>query len=205
MQCKTTLPPWPVLSSFNTHFFLHLMPVFSTFFYSWLMRKTVPPWPMQCKTILLPWPCEKAERGNPRFITSPSWLFPESKSPWPCPGLLLGHCTVVVKGPIFSERYWYYFHCPKNVLHSILSFVFWIFPPSDTAVQLESADSKHNTISKSLFQDSFRHIFWAMRKMHHTFWKKATFNRSLSLSWYFLKKATFDYEISFWMQQVRIF
>ena len=76
------------------------------------------------------------------------------------------------KGPIFSEKYWYYFHCPKNVLDSILSFVFWIFPPSDTAVQLESGDSKQNTILKSLFQDSFRHIFWAMRKMHHTLWKK---------------------------------
>jgi hypothetical protein len=38
-----------------------------------------------------------------------------------------------------------------------------------TAVQLESADSKQNAISKSLFQDSFRHIFWAMRKMYHTF------------------------------------
>ena len=79
------------------------------------------------------------------------------------------------KGPIFSEKYWYYFHCPKNVLRSILSFVFWIFPPSDTAVQLESADSKHNTISKYLFQDSFQHIFWAMREMQHTFWKKASF------------------------------
>ena len=45
-------------------------------------------------------------------------------------------------------KYWYYFHCPKNVLRSILSFVFWIFPPSDTAVQLESADSKQNAISK---------------------------------------------------------
>ena len=28
------------------------------------------------------------------------------------------------KGRIFSEKYWYYFHCPKNVLCSILSFVF---------------------------------------------------------------------------------
>ena len=37
-----------------------------------------------------------------------------------------------------SEKY--YFHCPKNVLCSILNFVFWIFPPLDTAVQLESAD-----------------------------------------------------------------
>ena len=53
-----------------------------------------------------------------------------------------------------------------------LSFVFWIFPPLDTAVHLESAGSKQNTISKSLFQHSFRHICWAMRKMHHTFWKK---------------------------------
>ena len=88
----------------------------------------------------------------------------------------------LLKGPISSEIFWYYFHCPKNVLCSILSFVFWIFPPSDTAVQLESADSKHNTISKSLFQDSFRHIFWAMRKMHHTFWKKATFSVGL---WHF--------------------
>ena len=108
-KCKTTLPPWPVLSSFNTHFFLHVMPVFSTFFYSWLMRKTVPPWPMQCKTILLPWPCEKAERGNPRFITSPSWLFPESKSPWPWPGLLLGHCTVVARGRVNGRVQWIFF------------------------------------------------------------------------------------------------
>jgi hypothetical protein len=30
---------------------------------------------------------------------------------------------------VFSEEYWYHFHCPKNVLCSILSFVFWIFPP----------------------------------------------------------------------------
>ena len=71
------------------------------------------------------------------------------------------------KGPIFSEKCLYYFHCPKKLC---------IFLPLDTAGQLESADSKHNTISKSLFQDgfisSFRHIFWAMRKMHHTFWKK---------------------------------
>ena len=84
------------------------------------------------------------------------------------------------KGLIFSEKYWYYFHCPKNVLWSILSFVFWIFPPLDTAVHLESADSKQNAISKNIFQDSFRHIFWAMRKMHHTFWKKATFMVLLS-------------------------
>ena len=32
-----------------------------------------------------------------------------------------------------------------------MCFVFWIFPPLDTAGQLESADSKHNTISKSFF------------------------------------------------------
>ena len=80
-------------------------------------------------------------------------------------------------GPIFSEKYWHYYHCPKNVLRSILSFIFWIFPPLDTAVQLESAESKQNANSKSLFQDSFRLIFWAMRKMHHTFWEKATFKK----------------------------
>ena len=68
------------------------------------------------------------------------------------------------KGPIFSEKYWYYFHCPKNVLPSILSFVFWIFLCSGTAVQLESADSKQNTISKYLFQDSFQHIFGQWEK-----------------------------------------
>ena len=45
------------------------------------------------------------------------------------------------KGRIFSEKYWYPLHCPKIVLCSILSFVFWIFPPLDAAVQLESADS----------------------------------------------------------------
>ena len=87
------------------------------------------------------------------------------------PPVFFGWC-VAFRGQISSEIYWYYFHCPKNVLCSILSFVFWIFPPLDTAVQLESADSKQNAISKSLFQDSFRHIFWAMRKMHHTFFKK---------------------------------
>ena len=89
--------------------------------------------------------------------------------------LLSIYSLITAKGPISSEKYWYYFHCLKNVLCSILSFVFWIFPPLDTAVQLESADSKQNAISKYLFQDSFQHIFWAMSKMHHTFWKKATF------------------------------
>jgi hypothetical protein len=73
-----------------------------------------------------------------------------------------------------------YYHCPKNVLCSILSFYFWIFPSLDTEVQLESADSKQKAISLSLFQDSFRHI-WAMRKMHHTFWKKPTFREKLYL------------------------
>ena len=53
-----------------------------------------------------------------------------------------------------------------------LSFAFRIFPSFDTAVQLESADSKQNAISKYLFQDSFQHIFGAMRKMHH-FLKKS--------------------------------
>ena len=28
------------------------------------------------------------------------------------------------KGPISSEKYWYYFNCPKNVLYTILSFEF---------------------------------------------------------------------------------
>ena len=80
---------------------------------------------------------------------------------------------LVSKGRIFSEKYCYYFHCPKNLLCSILSFVFWIFLPLDTAVQLESADSKQNAISKYLFQDSFRHIFCQHRgvcnhlSMHH--------------------------------------
>ena len=89
------------------------------------------------------------------------------------PPVFFGLC-VAFRGQISSEKYWYYFHCLKNELCSILSFVFWIFLPLDTAVQLESADSKQITISKSLFQDSFGHIFWAMRKMHHTFWKKSS-------------------------------
>ena len=67
-------------------------------------------------------------------------------------------------GPIFSEKYWYYFQRRKNVLCSIPSFVFWIFPPSDTAVQLESTYSKKNAISKSLFQDSFWRIFFGNEK-----------------------------------------
>ena len=64
------------------------------------------------------------------------------------------------------------------MLCSILSFAFWIFPPLDTAVQLVSWLYKQNAISKSFFQVSFWHIFWAMRKMCHTFWKKAIFSRS---------------------------
>ena len=84
---------------------------------------------------------------------------------------------------VFSEEYWYHFHCPKNVLCSILSFVFWIFPLLDTAVQLESADSKQNAISKSLFQDSFWRNFWAMRKMYHTFWKKQPLIFTLVYEW----------------------
>ena len=78
------------------------------------------------------------------------------------------------KGPIFSEKYWYYIHCPKNVLRSIL--VFWIRTRQCSESQLTL-----NTISKSLFQDSFRHIFWAMKKMHLTFWKKATFINVLTI------------------------
>ena len=70
-----------------------------------------------------------------------------------------------LKGPIFSEKI-----LPKKCA------VFWIFPPWDTAVQLKSADSKWNAISKYLFQDSFWHNFWAMRKIDRTFWKKATFS-----------------------------
>ena len=90
----------------------------------------------------------------------------------------------VSKDPIFPEKYWYYFHCPKNVLRSILSFVFWIFLLLDTAVHLESVDSKQNAISKSLFQDSLLHMFWAMRKMRHTFWKKLTFSgRHILIPW----------------------
>ena len=33
----------------------------------------------------------------------------------------------VYKGPRFSEKYQYFFHCPLNVPCSILSYVFWIF------------------------------------------------------------------------------
>ena len=56
-------------------------------------------------------------------------------------------------------------HCPKNVLRSILSFVFWILS--------ECQQTLNRTQFQNLFfQDNVRHIFWAMRKMHHTFWKK---------------------------------
>ena len=43
--------------------------------------------------------------------------------------------TASSKGRKISEIYLYYFHCPKNVLCSILSFVSWILLPLDTAVQ----------------------------------------------------------------------
>ena len=83
------------------------------------------------------------------------------------------YCSEVIKGPISLEKYWYYFHCPKNVLGSILSFVFWTFPPSDTAVQLESTDSKQNAISKSLFHDNFGKLFGQWEKcIIYIFWKK---------------------------------
>ena len=74
------------------------------------------------------------------------------------------------------------FPLPKKCLCSILSFVFWIFPPLYTAVELESADSKQYAISKYLFSGYFagdRYILWAMRKTHHTSWKKALFIKKL--------------------------
>ena len=36
------------------------------------------------------------------------------------------------------KKYWHYFHCPKNVLSSILSFIFWIFVQSNAAVVTSS-------------------------------------------------------------------
>ena len=76
------------------------------------------------------------------------------------------------KGPIPPKKYWYYFNSPKNVLLYILSFVFWISRPWTL---------QNNTISKSVFQDSFRHIFWTIRKIYHAFWTKATIIKCL---WY---------------------
>ena len=111
----------------------------------------------------------------------------------------------LVKGPIFLEKNWYYFHCPKNVLRSILTFVFWIFPPSDPAVQLKSADSKQNTIWKYLSQDSFWHILWAMRKMHHTFWKIATFmDKLFSKTLWNYRQFNFKGRIDNWFEPIFI-
>ena len=81
---------------------------------------------------------------------------------------------IIIKGRISSEKYWYYFNCPKNVLCSILSFVFWIFPPLDTAVQLESQLTVNRTQFQNLF---FRIVFGTFFGQ----WEKS----------YFLKKATF--------------
>ena len=47
------------------------------------------------------------------------------------------------------------FPLPKNVLCSILSFVFWIFPPLDTVVQLESVDSKQTQFQNLFFRIDF--------------------------------------------------
>ena len=49
---------------------------------------------------------------------------------------------------------------------------------------------EHNTISKFLVQDSLRHIFWAMKKMHHTFWKKRPFTSP--------KKRTYEFVFLSW-------
>ena len=43
---------------------------------------------------------------------------------WAAQDGLDGRLSSSFKGRIFSEKYWYYFHCPKNVLCCILSFVF---------------------------------------------------------------------------------
>ena len=61
------------------------------------------------------------------------------------------------KGLIFSKKYWCYSDRPKNVLRSILSFVFWIFPPSGTAMQLESANRTQfqNLFSRIVFSTFF--------------------------------------------------
>ena len=48
-------------------------------------------------------------------------------------------------------------------------------------MQLESADAKQNAISKSLFQDSFRHIFWGNEKNVSYSLEKVTFNILVSL------------------------
>ena len=69
------------------------------------------------------------------------WLFqPDFSKSQTSTAAILPSCLDTIlhdsdKGQIFSEKHCYYFHCPKNVLHSILRFVFWIFPPLDTAVQ----------------------------------------------------------------------
>ena len=50
--------------------------------------------------------------------------------------------VVSAQGRILSEKYWYYFRCPKNVLCSILSFVFWIFPPFCWIYHLQKSQLK---------------------------------------------------------------
>ena len=45
------------------------------------------------------------------------------------------------KGPISLEKYWHYFHCPKLVLSSILSFLFWIFVWLNAAAVVISSKS----------------------------------------------------------------
>ena len=70
------------------------------------------------------------------------------------------------------------FPLPKKCVAYYSKLCILNFPALRHCSAVESADSKQNAISKSLFQDSFRHISWATRKMHHTFWKKATFTKS---------------------------
>ena len=76
----------------------------------------------------------------------------------------------LVKGPLSSEKYWHYFNGSKNVLCSILSFVFWIFPTLDTAVQLASECN-----FKISFSGWFLTHFLGNEKNASYILKKATF------------------------------
>ena len=70
-------------------------------------------------------------------------------------GKIWGKCVLVIKILIL-------FSFPKKCSAFYLKLCIL------NTVQLESADYKYNTISKYLFQDSFRHIFLAMGKSSST-------------------------------------
>ena len=69
------------------------------------------------------------------------------------------------------KKYWHYFHCPKNVLSSILSFIFWIFVQSNAAVVTSSKNLYIGPLVSLRRPRGFRHCRAPSWLQYYYFWK----------------------------------